>query len=619
MIIDLSIIALSVIFAYLLRFNFDFYQVLVRDVQVGILIYLGIGMLMILITQMYAGIIRYTSLQDGWRIIYTMVMVMCLVLAINYFWNARYSYSVIPYSVIVITALSSIFFLFFYRLLVKSFFSYYFYRRDNKKNVLIFGAGSSGRTTKQIIDNDPSARMLVVGFLEDDRSKVGKTYNGIRIHNASRDMARLVSDYNVHELIIAVTKLPIERKNELVDEALRLNIKIREVPPVDQWVHGGFSVRQIKNVKIEDLLGREAIRLDNPRLRKELKGKVVLITGAAGSIGSELVMQLIKYLPEKIVMVDQSESGIYQLEHELEFHSMDVNLVYHIGDINNMERMRSIFIRHRPQIIYHAAAYKHVPLMEENPVEAITCNVLGTRILADIAAEFGVEKFVFISTDKAVNPTNVMGASKRIAEMYIQSLFDHNKEKETQGTAYITTRFGNVLGSNGSVIPLFKKQIEQGGPITVTHPEITRYFMTISEAAELVLEAGVMGRGGEIFVFDMGKSIKIIDLARKMIRLSGFEPDRDVKIYITGLRDGEKLYEELLNDKENTMPTYHEKILIGNVRKFQYHEVIGGIDGLTTALKFTDENKLVEAMKKMVPEFISNASRFAVLDKKMVG
>ena len=404
-----------------------------------------------------------------------------------------------------------------------------------------------------------------------------------------------------------------------MDEALRLNLRIREVPPVEQWVHGGFSVKQIKSIRIEDLLGREAIRLDNPMVRKEVSGKVIMITGAAGSIGSELVKQVLKYFPKKIVMVDQSESGIFQLEHDLEFLSRDVEMVYYIGDITNHDRMKSLFIPHHPQIIYHAAAYKHVPLMEGNPVEAITCNVMGTSILADLAVEFAVEKFVFISTDKAVNPTNVMGASKRIAEMYVQSLYDHNCERGSGKTQFITTRFGNVLGSNGSVIPLFKKQIESGGPITVTHPDITRYFMTIAEAAELVLEAGVMGKGGEIFVFDMGKSMKIIDLARKMVRLSGLEPDRDIKIYITGLREGEKLYEELLNDKENTMPTHHDKILIGNVRKVPYHQVISGIDDLSTALKFTDENKLVKAMKKMVPEFISNASRFEILDKKMVG
>ncbi len=617
--IDLTIVVFSVIFAYFLRFNFSIYDVINSTIEHGILIYMITSLIFFFITQSYAGIIRYTSLQDGWRITYTVVLITTLVLGVNLFTNYQYGQSIIPYSVIIITSFNSIIFLFFYRLLVKSIFTFYFFRRDQRTNVVIFGAGANGRITKQIIENDPASNLNVIGFMEDDKRKIGKSHSGVRIYNGRRDLARLFRNYNVRELIIAVTSLEVERKNEIVDDALRLHMKIREVPPVEKWVGGGFSLKQIKEVKIEDLLGREAIRLDNPNLKKELKGKVVMITGAAGSIGSELARQVIHYQPRKVIMVDQSETGIYQLEYDLAWAQHVTDTRYYIGDITNDRRMNNLFSLHHPEIIYHAAAYKHVPIMESNPCEAIHCNVHGTKVLADLAVEYKVEKFVFVSTDKAVNPTNVMGASKRIAEMYVQSLHDHIGDLGDHNTKFITTRFGNVLGSNGSVIPLFKKQIEQGGPVTVTHPDITRYFMTISEAVQLVMEAGSMGSGGEIFMFDMGKSIRIIDLARKMIKLSGLEPDIDIRIDIIGLREGEKLHEELMNDLENTMPTYHRKILIANVRKLPFEKVDADLELLMHVIIQKDENKVVESMKKIVPEYVSHASRYEALDKKMVG
>ena len=617
--LDLAIIGISVIVAYLLRFNFDLFEVLNSTIREGILIFLGVSIILFFVTQSYAGIIRYTSLQDGLRITYTVILITTIVFGINIFYNYKFESSIIPYSIIIITSLNSIISLFFYRLIIKSIFAYYFQRKQQRTNVVIFGAGINGRVTKQIIEGDPSTNLNVIGFLEDDRRKIGKSHSGIRIFNARRDLGRLTKSYNVRELIIAITNIEVDRKNEIVDDALRLNLKIREVPPVEKWVGGGFSLKEIKDVKIEDLLGREAIQLDNPKLFKELQDKVIFITGAAGSIGSELARQIIHYKPRKTVLIDQSETGIYELQHELAALEETANIIYHIADITNEDRIRNLFNLHHPQIIYHAAAYKHVPLMEGNPCEAINCNVGGTKIIADLSVAFKVEKFVFISTDKAVNPTNVMGASKRIAEMYVQSLHDHVNNNGYDGPNFITTRFGNVLGSNGSVIPLFKKQIQNGGPVTITHPEVVRYFMTISEAVQLVIDAGAMGSGGEIFIFDMGKSIKIINLARKMIKLSGLEPDIDIQLDVIGLREGEKLYEELLNDKENTLPTYHKKILIADVRKVSYESIRMKIATLLNITDVKDENKIVELMKEMVPEYISNASRYEVLDKKLVG
>jgi FlaA1/EpsC-like NDP-sugar epimerase len=397
-------------------------------------------------------------------------------------------------------------------------------------------------------------------------------------------------------------------KRKIIDKCLELNIHISSVPPIDRWMNGEFTANQIQRVKIEDLLGRKEIKLNEENINLQIKDKVILITGGAGSIGSEMARQILKYSPKQLVLLDQAESPIYELDMELRSKFKECNWEIVIADVSNYTRMKNVFEAFEPQVVFHAAAYKHVPLMERNPAEAIKVNIQGTKILADLASENGVAEFVMVSTDKAVNPTNVMGASKRIAEIYIQSL---NKESKTK---FITTRFGNVLGSNGSVIPLFKKQIEQGGPLTVTHEEVTRFFMTIPEACQLVLEAGSMGKGGEIFVFDMGESVKIIDLAKKMIQLSGLEINTDIEIKITGLRPGEKLYEELLNNEENTSPTHHDKILIGKVREYNLTEVQENVEKLINAYSSQNNDALVKQMKEIVPEFKSNNSVFTKLD-----
>lgn len=611
--IDLCVICLSTILGYLLRFNFNVDDLTKYDYWNGVILSVLLGFIAILITSSYKGIIRYTGLEDGVRIFY-MVVVNALLQCISnliYYYNVRFN--LIPYSVILISLLSSFLFLFNYRLLVKYFFSYYRNAVMKKSRVLIFGAGQTGIVTRHVVSSTP--RMQIAGFLEDDVNKVGKVLDGVKIYNAG-DIDNLLDTLAVDELIIAAKDMTLDRKNEIVDACIKNQVKARTIPPVEKWVRGELSLNQIKEINIDDLLGREVIQVNNPNIELELRGKRILITGAAGSIGAELVRQVIQYAPELVILIDQAESPLYEIEREIKGSQYKPRVITFLADVTNAERVREIFQDLKPHMVFHAAAYKHVPMMEQNPSEAINCNILGTKVIADLAVEFHARKFVMISTDKAVNPTSVMGCSKRIAEIYVQSL--NKKQLENSGqarTAIITTRFGNVLGSNGSVIPLFKKQIQEGGPITVTHPEITRFFMTIPEACRLVLEAGVMGKGGEIFIFDMGKSVRILDLAKKMIKLSGLEPGKDIDIVFTGLREGEKLYEELLNQTENTLPTHHEKILIANVSEYPYEEINKMVDLFHDLVNDRNELKMVALMKELVPEYKSNYSKFETLDK----
>jgi len=611
--IDLLLISLSALLGYLLRFNFSIPDLENSQFLYGILVYVSCGFLAIILTDSYRGIIRYTGLQDGVRIFFMGLLNLVLVSTANLIFFYNFGNNIIPYSVVFISLLSSFLFLFNYRLLVKYIFAYYRNVIIKRARVMIFGAGQTGIITRHVIESTP--RMQIVGFLEDDQNKVGKILNGARIYSAKRDdIDILFGEMNVDELVFTAKDISLDRKNEMVDICIRNQVKVRTIPPVEKWVRGELSFNQIKEINIEDLLGRESIKLNNENV-KDLRGKKIMITGAAGSIGMELVRQVIPYSPERIVLIDQSESALYELERELKLFSEPVHFVSYLADITNRERMSAIFEEHHPDLVYHAAAYKHVPMMESNPSESITCNVLGTKVLADLAVEYKVQKFVMISTDKAVNPTNVMGCSKRIAEIYVQSLNNHLDVQNEFHTAFVTTRFGNVLGSNGSVIPLFKKQIQSGGPITITHPEITRYFMTIPEACQLVLEAGAMGQGGEIFIFDMGKSIRILDLAEKMIWLSGLEPRKDIDIVFTGLREGEKLYEELLNNTENTVRTHHHKILIARVQEYSYPEINRFVELFNDLVYDRNELKMVALMKELVPEYKSNYSRYEVLDR----
>jgi len=611
--IDQLLIIFSVGLAFLLRFNFNIEEILRFNPVLGTVLCIASALVATLLTKSYAGIVRYTGIQDGLRIVGTELLSLTMVVLFNLVYYYNFGKNVIPYSVVFISFFISSLLLYQYRLLVKNIFAFIKSDAAQRIPVVIFGAGVAGFLTKQAIEADVSSVYKLVAFLDDDTKKYNKEINGTRIYSYDR-LAELVKKHNVKKLVIATKSLSIERKNEIVDGALQYHIKVSYVPSFEKWLRNEWDLKQIRDINIEDLLGREVISLDNPEIEMQIENKVICITGAAGSIGSELARQALTYKPHTLVLIDQAESPLYQIERELRGRNQQTRILVFVADICNKVRINSIFRDFRPEIVFHAAAYKHVPLMESNPSEAVMVNVFGTRMLADLAMLHKVKKFVMISTDKAVNPTNVMGCTKRIAEIYVQSLDTHHNRLGLEKTSFVTTRFGNVLGSNGSVIPIFKEQIMKGGPVTVTHPEITRFFMTIPEACELVIEAGCMGQGGEIFIFDMGKPVKIYDLAKKTIMLSGKELGKDIEIVFTGLRDGEKLYEELLNDQENTLPTYHEKILKAQVSEYLFDEVCQHLNLLEDLMGDKNELKMVALMKEIVPEFKSNYSRFEVLD-----
>lgn len=609
LLIDTFICAFSLTLAIILRFDFnDIPAVDEENLPYNFAVVLGIRFISFAISKTYKGVVRYTSSRDTVRIFAVVLAGSILVFIVNLI--SRYfilGYNFIPNSVIIIDGLITLFLMISSRLAVKALYFEIKNPAREKLNVIIYGAGESGIITKRTLDRDAAIKYKVVGFIDDDIKKQGRSVEGVFVY-APDKLDTLIKQHDAEFVIISIQKISIRKKNEIADVCLANNVRVLNVPPAAKWINGELSFNQIKSIRIEDLLEREPIKLDSDRISAQLKNKVILITGAAGSIGSELARQCAKFYPKKIYLLDQAESPLHELD--LEFSDKLVKPPFEviIADVRNVDRMRNVFNTFRPHIVFHAAAYKHVPMMENNPSESILTNVLGTKTTADLADEFKVERFVFVSTDKAVNPTNVMGASKRIAEIYIQSL------GKKSSTKFITTRFGNVLGSNGSVIPRFKKQIEQGGPITITHPEITRYFMTIPEATQLVLEAASMGNGGEIFVFDMGDSVKIVDLARKMIQLVGLKEGKDISIVYTGLRPGEKLYEELLANNENTLPTHHSQILIGKVREYEYEEVKGIIESLIKTFDTQNNELIVQRMKELVPEFKSNNSVFQKLD-----
>jgi FlaA1/EpsC-like NDP-sugar epimerase len=604
---DLFICFISIWAAYFLRFNFRIPPEEIVALPLVFLVVLFVRAISSLIFQTHRGIIRFTNTKDVERIFLSIAAGSTFFLGINPILLLFKQAYLIPFSIIIIDGILSVFLMVISRIVIKSIFYEINGGNKIKTNVIIYGAGETGITAKKAIERDAGAKYKVIAYIDDDSNKVGKKLQGNFIRSAS-ELHDIIEQHDVKLLIIAIEQLLPARKQEVIDICLSSNTKIFNVPPVKSWINGELSFKQIKKININDLLERDPIQLDLQLIRNDIAGKVVLVTGAAGSIGSELVKQIIPFKPLKIILVDQAESPMYEIERDLNDDALAGRFEVVIGDIRSESRMRRVFEHFKPQLVFHAAAYKHVPLMEHNPSEALLTNVLGTRILADLSAEFNVLKFVMVSTDKAVNPTNVMGASKRIAEMYVQSL------GQICSTKFITTRFGNVLGSNGSVIPIFKKQIERGGPVTVTHPEITRYFMTIPEACQLVLEAGTIGQGGEIFIFDMGKSVKIIDLVRKMIKLYGLTVGKDIEIIYTGLRPGEKLYEELLNDQENTLPTHHPQIMRATVQELEYERINNQVNELITLFSSQNNFDIVSYMKTMVPEYKSNNSIFEKLD-----
>lgn len=617
--LDSLVLFQCALFGYLVRFNFELGEVEQYDVVAGSFTFMLGGLIVMQKTRSFEGIVRHTGFQDASNIFKTVLINFTFFLLLNFLQgpviNKKY---LLPISVLIIASLSALFLLIFYRLMVKELFVYRknSFTEKTLRRCVIFGAGELGIIAQDAIKNDSKSQMDIVAFLDDDIKKEGKNTGGKRIYRGLEDLERLVELSGVTELIIGVKDLSVIRKNEILDECLRLNVAVSMVPPVDQWIDRGLTAGVIREIKIEDLLSREQIVLDNPRIEEDLRGKVVLVTGAAGSIGAELCRQISHYHPKLMVMLDLAESQLYDIEQVFKEQHPACVIKIVLGDVRNKKKMREVLREFSPEVVFHAAAYKHVPMMENYPEEAIHCNVLGTKILADLCVLARVEKFVLVSTDKAVNPTNVMGATKRAAEIYVHAL-NHYLESNHKGnhTRFITTRFGNVLGSNGSVIPLFKKQISNGGPITVTHPDITRFFMTIPEACQLVLEAAIMGEGGEIYIFDMGEPVKILDLAKKMIKLSGKKVDVDIKIRFSGLREGEKLYEELLNDFETVKITHHPKIKIAQVMPSSYHRIDGQIELFQELIGKGTETDLVRHLKALVPEYISNSSRFEVLDR----
>jgi FlaA1/EpsC-like NDP-sugar epimerase len=604
---DLFICLVAIWSAYMLRFNFHIPAVEVNTFSRVFPTILSIRALSFLISRTYKGIIFYTSSKDAERIFITISSGALLLMLANPIFAFFKGVYIVPYSIIILDAVLSIFFMSTMRMMVKLMYSSIINYKKEKYKVLIYGAGETGLMSQRAIEKDANTKYSVIGFLDDDPKLKGKKIQGYSIHDASQ-LPQLLQVENPKLLIIAIENLPSLKKQEIVELCLAHNVKVLNVPPLKRWIKGELSFKQIKKVNIEDLLEREPIALSQEAIADKINEKSILVTGAAGSIGSEIVRQLMRFSPKKIFLLDQAESALYDLENELKGMESEVQFEIIIADVRSRKRMLKVFNHCCPDVVFHAAAYKHVPLMELNPSEALLTNIKGTKTLADLSHEKGVTDFVMISTDKAVNPTNVMGASKRISEMYVQALSAVSKTK------FITTRFGNVLGSNGSVIPLFNKQIERGGPITVTHPDITRYFMTIPEACQLVLEAASHGKGGEIFIFDMGKSVKIVDLAKKMIKLSGLTLDKDIEIVYTGLRPGEKLYEELLNDKENVIPTHHAQIMKAKVAPEAYADINEKVNNLIALFDEQDNIQIVTAMKALVPEYISNNSEFELLD-----
>ncbi|MES2679892.1 MAG: nucleoside-diphosphate sugar epimerase/dehydratase [Bacteroidota bacterium] len=606
--IDTFICAFALTIAFLLRFNFENIPAAdKKNMPLDFLVVLSIRFISFFVSKTYKGVVRYTSSRDTIRIFLVILVGSLIVFFLNLASLKTVGYYFIPSSVIIIDALVCLFVMISSRLAVKTL---YFESKNpgkEKTNVVIYGAGEAGIITKRTLDRDAAIKYKVIGFIDDDEKKSGRSLEGVFIYKQNK-LQELIKLNDVELVIISIQNLSSKKKNEITDISLINNARVLHVPPPTKWINGELSFNQIKSIKIEDLLERDPIKLDHDVINSQLNGKTILITGAAGSIGSELARQCLRFNPSKIYLLDQAETPMHDLELEFSDKLPASKFEVIMGDVRNVERMKNVFSTFRPQVVFHAAAYKHVPMMENNPSESILTNILGTKNVADLANQHKAERFVFVSTDKAVNPTNVMGASKRIAEIYIQSL------GKKSATKFITTRFGNVLGSNGSVIPRFKQQIEQGGPITITHPEITRFFMTIREASQLVLEAASMGKGGEIFVFDMGNSVKIVDLVRKMILLSGLKEGKDIAIEYTGLRPGEKLYEELLANSENTLPTHHSQILVGKVREYEYEDVKEIINGLIKSFDTQDNEVIVQRMKDLVPEFKSNNSIFQKLD-----
>jgi len=632
--LDLVISAIALFYAFLLRFNMDFERIKHPGIMIPVLVVVGVNAVFFRLFRTYEGIIRLSSAQEGIRCV-SAVLCSTVFLLGSLIISAVFKLSfIVPTSVLFIYFFIASFLIFTYRILIKELYNRSLKAKLTAENVIVIGKTVNGALLKNAIESIPSHQYKVIAFVDHDENLLGKSIDNAKIY--SWDQVKFIAKkYNTRYLFLASDDIEINVKNEIVDYCLGKNISVKVIPAVQKWVDGHLQTRQIKNLEIEDLLNRPSIKLAPDHIREYLAGKRILITGAAGSIGSEIVKQVAGINVEQLILCDNRETGLYELQNELQqLFGNTQNIIIQICNVRHIDTMENIFKVYRPQIVFHAAAYKHVPLMEMHPCEAVMNNVLGTRVVADLSVKYGIDRFVFISTDKAINPTNIMGATKRIAEMYLGELQNIHKHIESSvsesfniqekvifykksHTKFITTRFGNVLGSNGSVIPRFQEQINRGGPVTVTHPDITRFFMTIPEACSLVLEAGTMGKGGEIFVFDMGQPVKIVDLAHKMIKLAGLTPGKDIQVEYTGLRPGEKLYEELLNKNEEVIPTHHKKIMISRVNNAGINNTIN--NNIDYLIELASQNKnvpVVKQMKRIVREFISKNSVYEKLDEE---
>ena len=613
LLIDVLIIVVSSLLAYALRYDFRSLFSESSSIDVTIVCTVAVNLIFFRAFRTYSNVLRFSSFVDIMRIFVALTVSYVLLLIASIVVKSFTNINVAPITVLFMSYIISFAMMACSRIVVKIFFEALNFDGSRSANVFIYGAKGAGVNIAKALRVSLRNHYRLRGFIADEPELINKVMMGVKVFPNDDTLIENLDDRDVHTIIISPAKMEALKHSDMADRLLAHNIKLMTAPPLSEWNNQFLDRTQLKEIQIEDLLQRNPIEIDIHKVASHLEGKRVMITGAAGSIGSEIMRQVASFNPYKLILVDQAETPLHDIRLELQDRWRDIDAETIIADISNVTRMEEIFRRYKPQYIFHAAAYKHVPMMEDNVSESIQVNVYGTRTVADLAVKYGAEKFVMISTDKAVNPTNVMGCSKRICEIYVQSLAKKLLAEGGHVTQFITTRFGNVLGSNGSVIPRFRDQIQRGGPVTVTHPEIIRYFMTIPEACRLVLEAGSMGNGGEIYIFDMGKPVRIVDLAKRMISLSG---RTDVKIEFTGLRHGEKLYEELLNVKELTKPTYHEKIMIATVREYDYDEVNERIQKLIDVSYTYDQMKIVAAMKDIVPEFVSKNSCFEVLDKK---
>ena len=613
LLIDVLIIVVSSLLAYALRYDFRSIFLESSTIDKTIVWTVIVNLVFFRVFRTYSNVLRFSSFIDIMRIFVSLTVSYALLMISSVLLASYLDLRLAPVSVLFMAYIISFAIMSCSRIVVKMFYELLNFDGSHSANVFIYGAKEAGVNIAKALRVNLRNHYRLRGFIADEPELINKVMMGVKVFPNDESLIDVLNDRDVHTIIISPAKMEELKKSDMADRLLAHNIKLMTAPPLSEWSGQTLNRTQLKEIQIEDLLQRDPIEIDIHKVASHLEGKRVMITGAAGSIGSEIMRQVASFNPYKLILVDQAETPLHDIRLELQDRWRDIDAETIIADISNATRMEDIFKEYQPQYIFHAAAYKHVPMMEDNVSESIQINVFGTRTLADLAVKYGAEKFVMISTDKAVNPTNVMGCSKRICEIYVQSLAKKLQEKGGHVTQFITTRFGNVLGSNGSVIPRFRDQIQRGGPVTVTHPEIIRYFMTIPEACRLVLEAGSMGNGGEIYIFDMGKPVKIVDLAKRMISLSG---RTDVKIEFTGLRHGEKLYEELLNVKELTKPTYHEKIMIATVREYDYDEVKQRIQKLIEVSYTYDQMQIVAAMKDIVPEFISKNSCFEALDKK---